>query len=59
MKPLLIKMSKQKYSRQSKYYQKREDITIAYRIKTILHCDKILVVDQGKTKEFGQTKDLL
>ncbi|CAD8155775.1 unnamed protein product [Paramecium pentaurelia] len=34
-------------------------ITIAHRINTILHCDKILVLDKGEVKEFGYTKDLL
>ncbi|KAM3141563.1 hypothetical protein pb186bvf_006427 [Paramecium bursaria] len=34
-------------------------ITIAHRINTILHCDKILVVDKGEVKEFGITQELL
>ncbi|CAD8125126.1 unnamed protein product [Paramecium sonneborni] len=34
-------------------------ITIAHRINTILHCDKIIVVDSGQIKEYGKTKDLL
>ncbi|KAM3143254.1 hypothetical protein pb186bvf_004586 [Paramecium bursaria] len=34
-------------------------ITIAHRINTILHSDKILVVDKGRVAEFGQTQDLL
>ncbi|CAD8112763.1 unnamed protein product [Paramecium primaurelia] len=34
-------------------------ITIAHRINTILHCDKILVLDKGEVKEFGLTKELL
>ncbi|CAD8105461.1 unnamed protein product [Paramecium primaurelia] len=34
-------------------------ITIAHRINTILHCDKIIVIDQGEIKEYGKTQDLL
>ncbi|CAK67069.1 unnamed protein product (macronuclear) [Paramecium tetraurelia] len=34
-------------------------ITIAHRINTILHCDKIIVVDQGEIKEYGKTNELL
>ncbi|CAD8090517.1 unnamed protein product [Paramecium sonneborni] len=34
-------------------------ITIAHRINTILHCDKILVISKGELQEFGSTNDLL
>ncbi|CAD8103784.1 unnamed protein product [Paramecium sonneborni] len=34
-------------------------ITIAHRINTILHCDKIVVLDKGELKECGSTKELL
>ncbi|CAK61098.1 unnamed protein product (macronuclear) [Paramecium tetraurelia] len=34
-------------------------LTIAHRINTILHCDKILVIDKGQLKEFGLTQELL
>ncbi|CAD8205655.1 unnamed protein product [Paramecium pentaurelia] len=34
-------------------------LTIAHRINTILHCDKIIVIDKGQLKEFGLTQELL
>ncbi|CAD8188699.1 unnamed protein product [Paramecium pentaurelia] len=34
-------------------------LTIAHRINTILHCDKILVISKGELKEFGSTNELL
>lgn len=34
-------------------------ITIAHRIKTILHYDKILVLDQGKISEFDSPRELM
>ncbi|CAK79181.1 unnamed protein product (macronuclear) [Paramecium tetraurelia] len=34
-------------------------LTIAHRINTILHCDKILVISKGELKEFGSINELL
>ncbi|CAD8170443.1 unnamed protein product [Paramecium octaurelia] len=34
-------------------------LTIAHRINTILHCDKILVISKGQLKEFGSINELL
>ncbi|CAD8193906.1 unnamed protein product [Paramecium pentaurelia] len=34
-------------------------LTIAHRINTILHCDKIIVIDKGQLKEYGFTQELL
>ncbi|KAM3143255.1 hypothetical protein pb186bvf_004587 [Paramecium bursaria] len=34
-------------------------ITIAHRINTILHCDKILMIDKGQLLEYGDTQELL
>ena len=33
-------------------------LMIAHRLNTILHCDKVLVLDQGKVLEFGNTEQL-
>jgi ABC-type multidrug transport system fused ATPase/permease subunit len=33
-------------------------LMIAHRLNTILHCNKVLVLDQGKVIEFGNTEDL-
>ncbi|CAO1639342.1 unnamed protein product [Sympodiomycopsis kandeliae] len=34
-------------------------ITIAHRLHTVVHADKVLVLDQGKVKEFGPPKELM
>ena len=34
-------------------------ITIAHRLKTIIGCDRILFMDQGKVAEFDTPKELL
>lgn len=34
-------------------------ITVAHRLNTVLRCDRILVLEQGKVVESGTTKDLL
>jgi ABC-type multidrug transport system fused ATPase/permease subunit len=39
--------------------QERTLITVAHRINTVLRCDRIIVLDQGKIVEIGKTKDLL
>ncbi|CAD8149098.1 unnamed protein product [Paramecium pentaurelia] len=40
-------------------FKKCTVITIAHRINTIMHCDKILVIDQGEAKEFDEPQNLL
>ncbi|CAK90929.1 unnamed protein product (macronuclear) [Paramecium tetraurelia] len=40
-------------------FKKCSVITIAHRINTIMHCDKILVIDQGEAKEFDEPQKLL
>jgi ABC-type multidrug transport system fused ATPase/permease subunit len=39
--------------------ENRTLITVAHRINTVLRCDRIVVLDQGKIVELGNTKDLL
>lgn len=34
-------------------------IVIAHRLSTVMSCDKIFVMDQGKIKESGTHKELL
>ncbi|GAB9475595.1 Multidrug resistance-associated protein abc superfamily, partial [Globisporangium polare] len=34
-------------------------LIIAHRINTILHCDKIAVMDAGRVAEFGSPSELL
>ncbi|CAD8052568.1 unnamed protein product [Paramecium sonneborni] len=40
-------------------FKKCTVITIAHRINTIMHSDKILVIDQGQAKEFDEPQNLL
>lgn len=32
---------------------------IAHRISTVMHCDRIIVLDQGSVVEFGHPEELL
>lgn len=41
------------------YFEKATIITIAHRIKTVVHSDKILVLDKGEVVEFGSPSELL
>ena len=34
-------------------------LTIAHRLKTILYCDKVLVIEQGRVAEFDAPSNLL
>ncbi|XP_057426773.1 ABC transporter C family member 4-like [Lotus japonicus] len=37
----------------------RTIISIAHRIPTVMDCDRVLVVDAGRTKEFNKPSNLL
>jgi ATP-binding cassette subfamily C (CFTR/MRP) protein 1 len=40
-------------------FEDRTVLTIAHRLNTIIDCDKIIVMDQGRVAEYGTVDELL